>query len=85
MVELIKLLVSDPRLGLIAFLALCVVYLWREQGKIKVEIKSVEKFLDKKKLDKEDFTIYSKGHSAEHKGIMAHLQTAIDLLKERLK
>ena len=81
MISVFELILKDPLKGVVALAVLFCLYLWREQGKIKIEIKSVEKVLDKKKLDKEDFDIYSKGHTAEHEGILAHLKTAIELLK----
>ncbi len=85
MVSIIELLLRDPIRGLIVILFILFFYLWREQGKIKTEIASVERFLDKKKLDKEDFGIYQSGHSKEHKDIKEYLKLAIELLKERLK
>ena len=66
MISLFELILKDPLKGVVALAVLFCLYLWRELGKIKIEIKSVEKVLDKKKLDKEDFDIYSKGHTAEH-------------------
>lgn len=55
MISIIELLLRDPIKGLIIILFLLFFYLWREQGKIKSEITSVERFLDKIKLDKESF------------------------------
>lgn len=81
MVALIELLLRDPIKGILVILFMLFLYLWREQGKIKTEIFSVERFLDKKKLDKEDFNIYSNNHEEIHRGFVDHLKTAIDLLK----
>jgi len=81
MISLVQLLLEDPTRGLFALLFLFGLHLWREQGKIKTEIKSVERILDKKKLDREDFDIFQVGHKSEHEGILAHLKTVVDLLK----
>jgi len=81
MASIIELLLRDPIKGLIVILFLLFFYLWREQGKIKSEISSVERFLDKTKLDKESFEIYSNNHEEIHKGFTEHLKTAINLLR----
>lgn len=83
MVSIFELILKDPLKGLLAFALIFCLYLWREQGKIKSEISSVERFLDKKKLDKEDFELYNGSHSKEHDGLLAHMKTAIELLKGR--
>jgi hypothetical protein len=82
---LIGLLLKDVRLGLIAVLFFISSYLWREIGRLQGELKKVEIYLDKKKLDKEDFELYSGTHNEVHKGILEHLKTAIELLKERIR
>ncbi|ADO82799.1 hypothetical protein [Ilyobacter polytropus] len=85
MMTLIGLLLKDVRLGLIAVLFFISSYLWREIGRLQGELKKVEIYLDKKKLDKEDFELYSGTHNEVHKGILEHLKTAIELLKERIR
>jgi hypothetical protein len=85
MMALIGLLLKDIRLGLIAVLFFISSYLWREVGRLQGELKKVEVYLDKKKLDKDDFELYSGSHTEIHKGIMDHLKTAIELLKERIR
>ncbi|HAS80387.1 MAG TPA: hypothetical protein DCR90_05750 [Fusobacteriaceae bacterium] len=81
MISLVQLILEDPTRGLLALILIFCLHLWREQGKMKTEVKNVEKMLDKKKLDREDFDMYNNGHSKEHEGILAHLKTAIELLK----
>lgn len=83
MIEIINLLFTNPVKGLISFLILFCAYLWREQGKLKTEIQALEKMLDLKKLDKEEFENYSVGHDKVHTSFIEHLKTAIDLLKSR--
>ncbi|WP_321328467.1 hypothetical protein [uncultured Ilyobacter sp.] len=85
MMTLIGLLLKDIKLGLIVILFFISSYLWREIGRLQGELKKVEIYLDKKKLDKEDFDLYSGSHNEVHKGIMDHLKTVVDLLKERMR
>lgn len=81
MTEFVNLLLTNPIKGLISFLILFCAYLWREQGKLKIEIQTLEKMLDVKKLDREEFTNYNGEHEKLHKSFVEHLKTAIDLLK----
>ena len=45
----------------------------------------MEAYLDKKKLDKEEFGLYNEAHNEVHKGIFEHLKTAVELLKGRMR
>lgn len=83
MLKIFELILEDPLKGLLALSFSICLYIWREQGKIKSELKAVERSLDKKKLDKEDFEVYNNSHSKEHKGLLEHLKMAIELLKNK--
>ena len=83
MTSFFLLLKDDPLWGSIVALTVFLLYIWREQAKIKARLETVAENLDDKKLDKEDFLIYNKSHNDVHKGIMDHLKMAIELLKEK--
>ncbi len=85
MLALLELLVEDVKLGLIAVLFFISAYLWRETARLQGELKKVEAYLDKKKLDKEEFGLYNEAHNEVHKGIFEHLKTAVELLKGRVR
>lgn len=82
MIEVINLLFTNPIKGLISFLILFCAYLWREQGKLKTEIQTLEKMLDLKKLDRDEFVNYNGEHEKLHKSFVEHLKTAVELLKK---
>lgn len=81
MIELINLILKDPLRGLLILIILFSLYLWREQAKIKIEIKSLERFLDGKKLDRDDFKTYNDTHEKLHDSFTDQLKMAIDFLK----
>ena len=83
MTSFFLLLKDDPLWGSIVALTMFLLYIWREQAKIKTQLETVAKNLDDKKLDKDDFLMYNKSHNEVHKGIMDHLKMAIELLKRR--
>lgn len=83
MIPLFNLILNDPLKGIFVIIILFVLYLWREQGKIKTEIRTMERFLDDKKVDKSDFKTYVKTHQEDHKSLLEHIKIAIDLLKDR--
>lgn len=66
MTSFFLLLKDDPIWGCIVALTVFLLYIWREQGRIKVELNKVEKGLDDKKLDKEDHETYAKMHKELH-------------------
>ncbi len=80
MATIIEYILRDPLRGLVAALFMLFLYLWREQGKIKAEIQTMERYIDDKKVDKSDFKTYMKNHDKIHNGVMEKLDLAIKFL-----
>lgn len=77
MFTLIHTLFTNPVQGILTMFGIVILYIWREQGKIKTDMEKVEKGLDDKKLDKEDHESYAKMHKELH--AETHRQTNIIL------
>jgi len=81
MFGLIKGLFETPLYGVLTLICCAILYLWREQGKIKAESRKEVETLHEKKLDKEDFSLYNETHNEVHKGVSEYLKMMVELLK----
>jgi|GEM_PF-3083920 len=83
MFGLIQGMFENPLYGILTLVCCAILHLWKEQGRIKMELGKVEKGLDDKKLDKEDHENYARMHKDLHSE--GHRQTNIVLnLLEKL-
>ncbi|WP_319371947.1 hypothetical protein [uncultured Ilyobacter sp.] len=75
MFGLVQGIFENPLYGVLTLICCAILYLWREQGKIKAENKKDVDILHEKKLDKEDHETYAKMHKDLHEE--GHRQSGI--------
>ncbi|WP_319201963.1 hypothetical protein [uncultured Ilyobacter sp.] len=82
MFGLIQGMFENPLYGILTLVFCTILYLWKEQNRIKGELEKVEKSLDNKKLDKEDHESYIQLHKELHSETHRQTNIVLNLLEK---